>query len=288
MNPTAKQMIMYEEKLPEYIEQIPFGTKFIYSFLLRNTRPLNQYPKNINIHSCGYLIFLPKKMIHPIKDEHKIKTNDLSTHSSYQSYSSTDGKIQMEIPNDSQFYLIDEYGQYIFYHDISLKHQKYVTIAKYQTNQIEKCNVDDVVQIFLYPLSEMDILLSRYWCQVVDYPNKVKSAHTLYIPVPKYRIKIYYLLNIKDNITFGYIYFVGKQYEFKMVNCVDKNIYVEESEYPLCNFKVGEFIELCNEKTGLLEIRFEISSKKLFFYEQEKIVGMKIISDDTYYFVKYF
>lgn len=277
-------MVLSEEKLPEYIEEIPFGTQFIYSHINHFSSSFNVI-KNIN--SCGYIHFMKYKIIFPIKDEYK---------SGDKKYISSDKKIHI-YPNE--FSLWDEHNRVIISHSYvcydSSRDSKYFRVnhpaLDYQTIcKGEKTYITSVLHMFMYPYSKVDTLdTKRRIFYETEYPNKDDTILKFINVRDKYRsIKIFYLLNLDVNIEFGYFYIIGEDTEVRISKCVDKNVYVEESDYPLCKFKAGEFIEFVSDKNGLLEMRFDISLKQLVFYENEKVVGMKMIKDNSYYFVKYY
>ncbi len=291
MNPIVKQMIMYKEKLPEYIEEIPFGTKFIFS----NITKIGVSPK-----STGYIDFLKKRLNFQNSGFKFGYSEWINGPLSYLfSKTTQDNRLiiwdcESSCKSRFQWQILDEHAKVIISASTPGHNPKniswlsvYHPTLDYKDIRVKVYQVvkDTCFRFFMYPYSRIDKLnTTREICYETDFPDP-RDTILKFLP---YHIKIFYLLDINQDIEFGYFNITGPYSEVKMVKCVDKNIYVEESEYPLCSFKVGEFIELCNDKTGLLEIRFEIPSQKLFFYEQEKIVGMKIISDDTFYFVKYF
>jgi hypothetical protein len=291
MNPIVKQMIMYKEKLPEYIEEIPFGTKFIFS----NITKIGVSPK-----STGYIDFLKKRLNFQNSGFKFGYSEWINGPLSYLfSKTTQDNRLiiwdcESSCKSRFQWQILDEHAKVIISASTPGHNPKNISwLSVYHPTldykdirgQVYQVVKDTCFRFFMYPYSRIDKLnTTREICYETDFPDP-RDTILKFLP---YHIKIFYLLDINQDIEFGYFNITGPYSEVKMVKCVDKNIYVEESEYPLCNFKVGEFIELCNDKTGLLEIRFEIPSQKLFFYEQEKIVGMKIISDNTFYFVKYF
>ena len=277
-------MVLLEEKLPEYIEEIPFGTHFVYSHINYFGSSFNVI-KNIN--SCGYIHFMKDKIIFPIKDEYK---------SGDKKYISPDKKIHI-YPN--AFSLWDEHNRVIISHSYVChghsSDSKYFRVNHPALDYQTICNgeqtyIYNVLHMFMYPYSKVDTLdRKRIIFYETEYPKKDDTILKFINVRDKYRsIKIFYLLNLDVNIEFGYFYIIGEDTEVRISKCVDKNVYVEESDYPLCKFKAGEFIEFISDKTGLLEMRFDIPSKQLVFYENEKVVGMKMIKDTSYYFVKYY
>lgn len=281
-------MVLSEEKLPEYIEEIPFGSHFVYSYV--NPIVQHSWPQKILLNSCGYITFLPKKMVFPIKEENNIEkcsNQPIQGDMYYEKYLSVNEKIKMEI-HTHIFTLTDENGHNIFEHQYYYQRIKIGSGDDDQYSYHIESGVYNKVQLFITPRKfEYKPMWFNYPSK--DYKKYFSSDNYITLNIPyKYKIKIFYLVNIEDNIEFGYIQLIGTKLEFKMSKCVDKNVYVEESDYPLCKFKAGEFIEFVSDKNGLLEMRFDISLKQLVFYENEKVVGMKMIKDNSYYFVKYY